>query len=246
MAKSKNSKQKNNLPNQQQDRNESLNYNFPSTFSLKNEKQKQLINKIYENQIVFVSGVAGCGKTFIAIKAALEILKQKEKFGLSKILLTKPILEAGNEGNSALQIGALKGFLDEKISVYMHSFYANFHKLIGRFSTQKLTENNIIKASPLPYLRGETFDNSVVILDEGQNTTVSGMKLFLSRTGNSKIIVLGDCDQTDLKFRKGEKSGLEDALERFQGIKGVDFITFDEDDIVRSQILIDLMKRYKK
>ena len=220
---------------------EILNFNF-SQITLKNEKQKQLINKVHENQITFSSGPAGCGKTFIALKAALEIVKNNQKYNIHKILITKPIVEAGGES-----LGFLPGDVSEKTEVYMHSFYSNFNKLIGKVHTKNLVENSIIKSVPLPYMRGETFDNCIVILDEAQNTTVTGLKLFLSRIGeNAKLIILGDIDQTDLKFRNGDKSGLEDAFQRFENLKGVAFSTFDENDIVRSSILIELMKKYKK
>lgn len=221
---------------------EILNYNFLPNINLKNEKQKQLMHKIHENSVTFAAGVAGCGKTFIALKAALEILKNQEKYGINKILITKPIIEAGGES-----IGFLPGDISEKVQPYMHSFESNFNKLIGKFHTKLLFENGIVKVVPLPYMRGETFDNCIVILDEAQNTTVTGLKLFLSRIGEkAKLLVLGDVDQTDLKLKNGEKSGLEDAFDRFKGIKGISFVSFDESDIVRSSILIEIMKKYKK
>jgi phosphate starvation-inducible PhoH-like protein len=218
-----------------------LNFSFFPNLKLKNEKQKQLINKIHENEITFISGPAGTGKTFIALKAALEVLKKnKETNPLEHILITKPIVEAGES------IGFLPGKVDEKIDPYMHSFESNFKKLIGGVSTKALFDNGIIKSVPLAYMRGATFSDAIAILDEAQNTTKTGLKLFISRKGEgSKLIIIGDTDQTDLKMRDGEKNALEDAFERFQGVKGVAFMRFTEDDIVRSTILIELMKRYK-
>lgn len=211
----------------------------------KNAKQKELFNKIIDNRIVFVSGSAGTGKTYITLMAALECLKLN---AVNQIVITKPIIEASQS------IGFLPGDLNEKISVYMHSFYANLNKLIGKEWTTQLKGAEVIKEVPLNYLRGNTFGSydeagnaigTFCILDEAQNCTIKELKLFLSRMGEgSKLIVMGDIDQTDLKLYK-EKSGLDDAFDRFQGIRGIDFIEFTDDDIVRDPLLIEIMKRYK-
>lgn len=204
----------------------------------KNAKQKELCKAIADNQITFVSGPAGTGKSMMALKTALELLKMDNEY--TQILLTKPIVEAGES------IGFLPGDLNEKIDPYMNSFVGIFKKLIGPSKTKDFLNNQVIVSNPLAYLRGETFENCVAIIDEAQNTTVSGLKLWISRKGQtSKLIVLGDADQTDLYLRNGQKSGLEDAFERFQGVPGVGFIEFTEDEIVRSDILIEIMKRYK-
>ncbi len=213
-------------------------FNFKKDIILKTEKQKDLIKAIYENHIIFVSGAAGVGKTFVALKGALELLRDPNN-PIDKIIISKPIVEAGEN------IGFLPGTLEEKIAPYLQSYHGNLKQLIGGEPARQLVSSKIIEAVPLAYLRGDTFRNSVAILDEAQNTTIMGLKLFISRIGeNSKIIVMGDVDQTDLPFKKGEKSGLEDAFERFQDVKGVAFVQFNEDDIVRHSILIDLMKRY--
>lgn len=213
--------------------------NFMPDIKYKNRKQKDLVKAIHSNKIIFVAGSAGSGKTIMVLKAALEILKDTTN-QTDKILITKPIIEA------AESIGFLPGSKEEKIDPYMHSFYANFKKLIGEIATQKLIMAEVIKPIPLAFMRGATFSNAIAILDESQNVTVTGLKLFISRLGeHSKLIVIGDIDQTDLKLKKGEKTGIEDAFERFKGIEGVAFIEFTEDDIVRNDILIDVMKRYK-
>jgi phosphate starvation-inducible PhoH-like protein len=207
---------------------------------MKNDKQKKLIRLIKENQVIFISGPAGVGKTFVALKAALELLKDQRN-DLQKIIVTKPIVEAGEEN-----IGFLPGNEEDKIAPYMHSFYSNFKKLLGKYQVKKLKDCKAIGHAPLAYLRGDTFDH-IAVLDEAQNTTVNGMKLFISRLGEkSKMIILGDADQTDLKLKNNEKSGLEDAFERFRGIKKIGFLEFTEEDIVRSSLLIQLMKKYKK
>lgn len=205
----------------------------------KNAKQKDLTKSILDNQITFVSGPAGTGKTLIALKTALELLKQDNEY--TKILLTKPIVEAGES------IGFLPGDIDSKTDPYMGSFIGNFSKLIGKTRTTDLLKTEVIVSAPLAYLRGETFENSIAIIDEAQNTTKSGLKLWLSRKGEtSKLIVIGDTQQTDLYLRRGQRSGLDDAFKRFQGVPGVGFVEFTEDEIVRSDILIELMKRYNQ
>lgn len=213
---------------------------FLPGIKMKNEKQKELIRKIHDNEIIFISGPAGTGKTFIALKAAIEVLINEKNEEINQILITKPIVEAGES------IGFLPGKVDEKIDPYMHSFESNFKKLIGENSTKAIIESNVVKSVPLAYMRGATFHNAIAILDEAQNTTKTGLKLFLSRKGEgSKLIIIGDIDQTDLKLKTGEENALEDAFRRFKGIKKLAFMEFTEDDIVRSSILIELMKRYK-
>lgn len=205
----------------------------------KNAKQKLLCKTIVNNEVTFASGAAGTGKTLLALKTALELLKMENEY--NQIILTKPIVEAGES------IGFLPGDIDSKIDPYMGSFIGNFVKLIGATKTNELIKNGVIKYVPLAYLRGETFDNSIAIIDEAQNTTVSGLKLWISRKGeSSKLIIIGDTDQTDLYLRNGQYSGLDDAFKRFQNMDKIGFVKFTEDEIVRSGILIDIMKRYKK
>lgn len=216
-------------------------FHFRKDIILKTEKQKEFMKAIHDNHIVFVSGSAGVGKTFCALKAALELLKNPNN-PIDKIQITKPIVEAGQEN-----IGFLPGDVNEKMNPYLQSFYGNLKQLIGGESAAMLVNQKVIDAVPLAYMRGDTFRNSVAILDEAQNTTITGLKLFISRIGeNSKLIIMGDMDQTDLKLKNFEISGLEDAFDRFEGLPGVGFVKFSEDDIVRHSILIGLMKRYNK
>lgn len=205
----------------------------------KNAKQKLLCKTIMENEITFVAGAAGTGKTLLSLKTALELLQMDNEY--NQIILTKPIVEAGES------IGFLPGDIDSKVDPYMGSFLGNFKKLVGATKTKDFLTNDVIKSVPLAYLRGETFENSVAIIDEAQNTTVTGLKLWISRKGaSSKLVIIGDTDQTDLYLRNGQRSGLDDAFLRFQGLANVGFVRFTEDEIVRSDILIDIMKRYKK
>mgnify|MGYP002636346077 CR=1 FL=1 len=205
-----------------------------------NPKQKQLIKSIMENEIIFVRGAAGTGKTLLTLKAALELLKKADN-PFSKVLLTKPIIEAQEN-----RLGFLPGGIEEKIDPYMDSFISSMNLLIGKPTTSQLITAKVVETNPLPYMRGDTFRESIAILDEAQNVTVGGMRLFLSRKHEScKMIILGDEDQTDLRMRHGEKNGLQDAFERFQGIDNIAFVSFTEDEIVRSTILIEMMKRYR-
>jgi len=212
--------------------------NYKPGIKAKNPSQEKLIQKIKNNNITFVSGPAGVGKTLIALKAAMDAMKNNEK--ITRLIFTKPIVEADES------MGFLPGDMSEKIAPYMSSYYSNMEKLIGSSPTQWMITNKIIQEEPLNFMRGNTYDDAIMILDEAQNTTIKGLKLFISRLGeNSKMIVMGDADQTDLKLKGNEKSGLQDAFERFQGLQGVTTHEFEEKDIVRNSILIEVMKRYK-
>lgn len=212
--------------------------NINKDIKYKNVKQKEFVKLIHDNQIVFVKGAAGTGKTFLALKAALEVMKIGTN-GINKLMLTKPIVEAGE------RIGFLPGGIEEKTDPYMQSFIDNINELIGKPVTRDLLASGAIQSVPLPYIRGNTFRKSISILDEAQNTTPIAMKLFLSRIGQgSKMVIIGDSDQSDLFLRGNETHGLSDAFKRFKGVNGVGFFEFTEDDIVRSDILIEMMKRY--
>ena len=221
---------------------------FKVNCKFKNKKQKDLYDTILNNRITFVRGVAGSGKTLVALMAALECIKNP-KINIDQIVLTKPIIEISRS------LGALPGDINEKTFMYYTHFYDTFSKLIGNEVTKYLKLNNIIKDTILNYLRGSTFGKwdengnpvgSFCVFDESQNCTPTEMKTFISRMGeDSKLVILGDSDQIDLKLNKGEKCGLDDAWSKLQGVKGIVFIEFTEDDIVRDPFLIEIMKRYK-
>ena len=221
---------------------------FKINCKFKNKKQKDLYYTILDNKITFVRGVAGSGKTLIALMAALECVKNT-KINIDQIVLTKPIVEISRS------LGALPGDVNEKTFMYYTHFYDNLSKLIGNETTKYLKLNGVIKDTILNYLRGSTFGkwdengNPVgyfCIFDESQNCTSTEMKTFITRMDeDSKLVILGDSDQIDLKLNKGEKCGLDDAWDKLQGINGIGFIEFVEDDIVRDPFLIEIMKRYK-
>lgn len=223
---------------------------FKINCKFKTKKQKELFTTIMNSRITFVNGVAGTGKTLCALMAGLDCIKDP-KVNINQIVLTKPIVEIA----SSRSIGALPGELNEKTFNYYTHFYDNLIKIVGSAATKNLKGSGIIKETILNFLRGSTFgtyDNSgnpvgsFCIFDEAQNSTIVEMKTFISRMQTeTKLVIMGDSDQIDLKFAKGELSGLEDAIKRFQGIPGIGFVTFDEDDIVRDPFLIEIMKRYK-
>lgn len=226
------------------DKNVSLGYKIDIKF--KNKKQKEYYNGIKSNRIFLAKGSAGTGKTIISLLIALEMIKAGT---VKKILITKPIVE------SSTSMGFLPGDMTTKISQYMVSFYSNIEKIIGKEWTNTLKRENLVVEVPLNFMRGNTFgglndDGSPVgyfiIADEMQNATVREMKLLISRLGEkSTMVIMGDTDQVDLKLRKGEKNGLDDAIDRLGHINGVGNIQFLEEDIVRDPFLIEIMKSYK-
>ena len=203
----------------------------------KTKNQEKLIELINENQITICTGAPGSGKTFIACAEALKLLKAN--IGYDKIILVKPIVEAANEN-----IGYLKGSAEEKVEHYQESYLYIFNKLIGPALTKKLFDAKIIEVVILSYVRGITFTNSVLILDESQNISTLAMKTMLTRIGSTmKYIVLGDLFQSD-KYNNGNQSGLYDAKNRLVGIKDIAMMEFSIDDIVRNDLIKEILKRY--
>lgn len=224
---------------------------FRINCKFKNAKQKEMFNTIKENRITFVRGAAGTGKTLISLLTALRCL-QDSNINIDQIVLTKPIVEiSSNKG-----LGALPGDINEKTLSYFTHFYDNLVKLVGSEATKNLKEKGTIKETVLNFLRGSTFGKwdsngnpigSFCIFDESQNCLPVEMKTFISRMGEeSKLVIMGDSDQIDLKLAKGDVCGLDDAWDRLQGIPGIGFVEFTEDDIVRDPFLIEIMKRYKQ
>jgi phosphate starvation-inducible PhoH-like protein len=231
-------------------RNQISSHQFKINCKFKNKKQKDMYSTIMNNRITFVRGTAGTGKTLIALLTALECVKDKN-INIDQIVLTKPIVEI----TSSKGLGALPGDINEKTLSYYTHFYDNLAKLVGNETTKYLKNNGIIKETILNYLRGSTFGKwdsngnpvgSFCIFDEAQNSSIVEMKTFISRMGeDTKLVIMGDSDQIDLRLNKNERCGLDDAWERFQNIKGIGFIEFTEDDVVRDPFLIEIMKRYK-
>lgn len=225
-------------------------FRFKCNLRFKNKKQKELFNSIMDNRITFVRGPAGTGKTIIALYAALETIKNPD-FNINQIILTKPIVEI----TSSKGLGALPGDLKEKTDLYFAHFYDNLTKIIGGDAIKPLKEAGFLKEVVLNYLRGSTLGRynengepvgAICIFDEAQNSTVSEMKTFISRMGEgTKLVIMGDSEQVDLRLYENEKCGLDDAIDRLHGIEMINLIEFNEDEIVRDPFLIEIMKRYK-
>lgn len=202
----------------------------------RNQKQLDYYNKVQNNDIVFAIGPAGTGKTFLAVAMALSALRNNE---ISRIILSRPAVEAGES------LGYLPGDLREKIDPYLKPLTDAMHYMISTEKVKSLMERNIIEITPLAYMRGRTLSNSFIILDEAQNATTIQMKMFLTRLGiNSKAIITGDITQIDLPNKAF--SGLIDANKILQKINGIEFVYFDNKDVVRHKLVTEIVKAYEK
>ena len=203
----------------------------------KNEKQREFIETIENNEITICIGDSGVGKSYLSIAKALDLLKNGR---YEKIFIITPIIDS-NEGES---IGYLKGSLTEKLDPYLYSIYYIVDKIIGEDVRKKLVENKIIEPLCISYLRGMNLDNCVVVIDESQNITIKGMLTLLTRIGyNCKYILSGDINQID-RFKKTNESGLKFIYENLKGLSGIGFIEFSKSDIVRNPIIGDIIDRF--
>lgn len=197
--------------------------------------QSHYITAVRRHDVVFGIGPAGTGKTFLAVVLAIAALKKGQ---VEKIILTRPAVEAGEK------LGFLPGDLKEKVDPYLRPVYDALYQVFGIDHTNRLMERGIIEIAPLAYMRGRTLENSFVILDEAQNTTIAQMKMFLTRLGfHSKMIVNGDASQIDLP--RGVTSGLIHAQQTLQGIKQIDFVHFDAADVVRHPVVAEIIRAYE-
>jgi phosphate starvation-inducible protein PhoH and related proteins len=204
-------------------------------FTAKNRKQKDYFNTLDNFRIVFAHGVAGTGKTALAVAHACTQLHLGR---IDKIVITRPAVEAAGE-----KLGYLPGELEDKFSVYLTPVREIMDTILGKSAVEMFIKNGRIEGVPLAYCRGRTFNDAIVILDEAQNTTPEQMKMLLTRTGEgTKVFVNGDNDQTDIRG----KTGLEDAIERCQWIPYVKVVQFGLEDIVRSDILSDIVTSYSR
>ena len=198
--------------------------------------QKQYVESIRGNDIVFGIGPAGTGKTYIAVAMAVNAFKNKE---VQKIILARPAVEAGE------RLGFLPGELQDKVDPYLRPLYDALYDVLGRDAALRLKEKEAIEVVPLAYMRGRTLDNSFIILDEAQNTTREQMKMFLTRMGfGSKVVVTGDVTQIDLP--KGKKSGLVEAARVLRNIKGIEFCYLKDADVVRHELVKRIINAYDR
>ena len=199
------------------------------------QNQAEYINLLQTKDMVFCSGAAGSGKTFLAVAEALRLVLSHKK---SKLIITRPVVEAGES------LGFLPGDLTQKIDPYLRPLRDAMESIIPLETVKHLFEAGIIEVAPLAYMRGRTLNNDVIILDEAQNTTVSQMKMFLTRMGeNSKVFVTGDQSQIDLP--KKSASGLVHAISVLYKIEDIGFMELTVDDVVRNHLVKKIVKAYE-
>ena len=200
------------------------------------ENQQRLVKAFEENDLVFATGPAGTGKTFVAIALAVKALKNKE---IRKIILSRPAVEAGEK------LGFLPGEMKDKLDPYLQPLYDALQDMVPGAKLKEYMENNVIQIAPLAFMRGRTLNDAVIILDEAQNTTTHQIKMFLTRLGmNAKMIITGDVTQIDLP--PTATSGLVQAMQILKGVKGIGKVEFEKKDIVRHKLVQRIAEAYDK
>lgn len=200
------------------------------------DNQQLLVKAFENNDLVFATGPAGSGKTFVAIALAVKALKNKE---VRKIILSRPAVEAGEK------LGFLPGEMKDKLDPYLQPLYDALQDMIPAAKLKEYMENNVIQIAPLAFMRGRTLNDAVIILDEAQNTTTHQIKMFLTRLGmNAKMIVTGDVTQIDLP--PSTTSGLIQAMQILKGVNGIGKIEFTKKDIVRHKLVQRIVEAYDK
>jgi phosphate starvation-inducible PhoH-like protein len=202
------------------------------------ENQKKYYDLLVGNQITICSGPAGVGKSYIAMKAALDLLSDPAT-PYEKIIIVRPAVEAEEK------LGSLPGNVEEKLDPYIFPSYYLMNKIIGKEAREKLKHIDVIEVFALAYMRGMNIDNSILIFEEAQNSTPNQMKLLLTRIGfNSKFFISGDLEQTD-RYKDKKQSGLWDAIEKFKDLNDVGVFEFDKQDVVRNPLISKILKRYE-
>ncbi len=198
--------------------------------------QQKIVKGIRENDLMFVLGPAGTGKTYISVALAVKALKNKE---IKKIIITRPAVEAGES------LGFLPGDLKEKIDPYLRPIYDALEDMIPAEKLKYYYDNNVIEIAPLAYMRGRTLHGAFILLDEAQNTTAMQIKMFLTRMGNNcKMVVTGDSSQIDLP--RNQKSGLVEATKILKGVPGIAQIELDKKDVMRHKLVERILEAYEK
>jgi phosphate starvation-inducible PhoH-like protein len=201
----------------------------------KTANQRRYIEAIQNNDVVFGIGVAGTGKTYLAVAMAVQALVQKQ---VSRIVLARPAVEAGE------RLGFLPGDLQEKVDPYLRPLYDALFDLMDAERVTKMLEKRIIEVAPLAFMRGRTLQDAFIILDEAQNTTSEQMKMALTRIGyGSKAVITGDVTQIDLPT--GKRSGLIEAERILNGVEGIEFVYFTDKDVVRHRLVQMIIKAYE-
>jgi phosphate starvation-inducible PhoH-like protein len=206
-----------------------------NAFAARSENQRRYLELMEKSPLVFGVGPAGTGKTYLAVAAAVRALRTGQ---VRRLVITRPVVEAGE------RLGFLPGDLQAKLNPYTRPLYDAFYDLLDGEDVQRLEETGVIEVAPLAYMRGRTLNQSFAILDEGQNTTLTQMKMFLTRLGEgSRMVVTGDPSQSDLEH--GARSGLIDALARLRGYKDIGIVEFAREDIVRHPLVEQIVKAYE-
>jgi phosphate starvation-inducible PhoH-like protein len=202
------------------------------------KSQEEYWKILGDNQITLCFGPAGVGKSYIAMKKAVDLLwDENNKY--EKIIIVRPAVEAEEH------LGSLPGGLEEKLDPYIYPSYYLLNKIIGKEARESLKDNGYIEVAALAYMRGWNVDNTILVFEEAQNATPAQIKLLLTRIGfNSKFFLSGDLEQSD-KFKDKTKSGLYDAKKRLQGVNGIGIFEFQNNDIVRNPIISDILNRYE-
>ncbi len=198
--------------------------------------QRRYVDAIERHDLVFGIGPAGTGKTYLAVAMAVSALVSKR---VSRIVLTRPAVEAGE------RLGFLPGTLQEKVDPYLRPLYDALYDMLEVDKVEKLLERNSIEVAPIAFMRGRTLNDSFIIMDEAQNATPEQMKMILTRQGfNSKMVVTGDVTQIDLGM--GQRSGLIEAADILRGIEGIQFVQFDDRDVVRHSLVQKIVRAYER
>ena len=201
------------------------------------EHQEEYYNILKENEITICSGPAGVGKSYIAMKAAVDLLMDTNN-SYEKLIIVRPAVEAEEK------LGSLPGNLEEKLDPYIFPSYYLLNKIIGKDAREKLKDAEIIEVFALAYMRGMNIDNSILIFEEAQNSTPNQMKLLLTRIGyNSKFFISGDLEQTD-RYKDKRQSGLYDAIQRFNGIPDIGVYDFRNAKNVRNPLISKILAKY--
>lgn len=201
----------------------------------KSENQQKLVDAFENNDMIFATGPAGTGKTYISIALAVRALKEK---AIRKIILSRPAVEAGEK------LGFLPGDMKDKIDPYLQPLYDALEDMLPAVKLQDMMEKNIIQIAPLAFMRGRTLSDAVVILDEAQNTTTAQLRMFLTRMGwNTKMVITGDMTQIDLP--RGQRSGLAESLDILKDVEGIGFVSLGQKDIVRHKLVTRIVNAYE-